>query len=468
VSALDRSGFASLRHRNFRLYLLGQSISQAGTWMQTVAMGWLVLKLTDSGGLLGMVTAAQFVPALLLGPYAGALADRRSRWRILQTAQILAGVCSAVLAVLVSTDLIQVWSLFVLAVAIGTVNAFDTPVRSSFVYEMVGPEDITGAVGVGSTSNNVARIIGPAVAGALIAGLGVASCFYVNSASYLVCTVTFLLMRRHEFEPATVAAGRSGNVREGLRVVWRDPRLRTPLLMAVVIGALAYENQISLPLLARFTFEASAGSYGVMSSAMGVGAVLGGVLIARSGQANHRRLGYAALSLGAAMLLASAMPSLSLMVAALVVVGAGSVAFVTMTSATLQLTAPTEMRGRVLALYVTALIGTTPVGGPVIGWIGEVLGPRATYVAGGLACVVTAAVGWRSLTRSHELSVTATDATAIEELAVREAEGIEADAASAMPTNPDAQSIDGRRAPAASATAEVAEPEVGPGSRPPG
>ncbi len=435
MSALDHSGFASLRIRNFRLYLTGQSISQAGTWMQTVALGWLVLKLTGSGSLLGLVTAAQFVPALLFGPYAGALSDRRSRWHILMLTQVLAGLLAGLLAVLVSTDVVGVWSLFVLAALIGTVNAFDVPIRSSFVYEMVGPDEITGAVGVGSTVNNVSRIVGPAVAGGLIAGLGLASCFYVNALSYVVCVTTFSMMRRRDFVPKKQPEEGSGNVREGVRVVWADPRLRTPLLMSLVIGALAYENQISLPLLAKYAFGGDAGSYGFLSSAMGVGSVLGGLVVARSGRASHRRVGYAALFLGVAMLAASAMPSMGTVIAAMVVVGAGSVAFITMTSATLQLTAPVEMRGRVLALYVTALLGTTPIGGPVIGWIGQVVGPRATYVTGGVACVVTAAVAWRSLARAHEQAVSEEEATAIEARAVREGEEVEADSASAMPVN---------------------------------
>ena len=324
VSVLDTSGFASLRHRNFRFYLAGQSISQAGTWMQTVAMGWLVLKLTGSGGLLGLVTATQFVPTLLFGPYAGALSDRVSRWHILQTTQVLAGVLAAFLGVLVVTDSIRVWSLFVLAGAIGTVNAFDVPVRSSFLYEMVGPADITAAVGVGSTTNNVSRIVGPAIAGALIATVGLASCFFVNAASYVVCIVTFLLMRRAEFEPKPEAKNRKGQVREGLRIVWRDPRLRTPMLMTVAIGTFAYENQISLPLLAKYTFGGDAGSYGVLSSAMGVGSALGGILVARSGRSSHRRVGIAAVVLGVAMLVASVMPGLGTAMVALVVVGGGA------------------------------------------------------------------------------------------------------------------------------------------------
>ena len=435
MSRLDRSGFASLRHRNFRLYLGGQSISQAGTWMQTVAMGWLVIELTGSGGLLGLVTAAQFLPVLILGPIAGAISDRRSRWHMLQTTQVLAGLLAGVLGVMVATDTIQVWSLFVLAALIGTVNSFDTPVRSAFMYEIVGPDDITGAVGVGSTVNNVSRIVGPALAGLVIATLGIAACFFANALSFVACIVTFLLMRRAEFQPKPPSKGSKGQVRAGLRVVWVDPRLRTPMLMTLVIGTLAYENQIALPLMAKFTFGGNAGSYGFLSSALGVGSVVGGLLVARSGRATHRRLGLAALFLGVSMLIASAMPSMLTMVLALVVVGAGSVAFITMTSATLQLTTPAEMRGRVLALYVTAIIGTTPFGGPVIGWIGEVVGARATYVVGGLGCIVTVAVAWRSLARSTEAQVSDEDAAAIERRAVREAEEVEADAASAMPVN---------------------------------
>ena len=428
-------GFSSLRNRNFRLYLTGQSVSQAGTWMQTVGMGWLVLDLTGNGGLLGLVTAAQFLPVLVLGPIAGAISDRRSRWHMLQTTQILSGLLAGVLGLLVAADAIAVWSLFVIAALIGTVNSFDTPVRSAFMYEIVGPDDITGAVGVGSTVNNVARIFGPAVAGAVIAGLGIAACFFANALSFVVCVVTFLLMRRADFEPKPAPKGTKGQVRAGFRVVWADPRLRTPMLMTLVIGMLAYENQIALPLIAKYAFDGDAGAYGVLSSALGVGSVLGGVLVARSGRATHRRLGLAVVFLGVTMLVASAMPTMGAMVVALVVVGAGSVGFLTMTSATLQLHAPGDMRGRVLALYVTAIIGSTPVGGPIIGWVGEAISARATYVVGGLACLATAAVAWRSLARATASVVSDEQAAEIERRAVREAEETEADAASSMPVN---------------------------------
>ena len=324
------SGFAALRHRNFRLYLMGQGLSQAGTWMQTVAMGWLVLKVTGSGGMLGLVSAAQFAPTLLFGAFAGTLADRHSRWHMLQITQVLAAVIAIALGLMVVTDTISVWSLFVLAAAFGTVNAFDMPIRSSFVYELVGPDDITSAVGIGSTTNNVARIVGPGIAGVLIAAFGLAVPFLVNGVSFLAITIALLLMRQSEFVPKVPVKREKGQIREGIKVVWADSRLRTPMLMTVVIGMLAYENQISLPLFAKYTFDREATGYGILSSVMGVGSVAGGLLIARFGRATHKRLGFAAAFLGGSMLLAAVMPTFWTMSAALLLVGAGSVAFITM------------------------------------------------------------------------------------------------------------------------------------------
>jgi len=428
-------GFAALRHRNFRLYLMGQGLSQAGTWMQTVAMGWLVLKVTGSGGMLGLVSAAQFTPTLLFGAFAGTLADRHSRWHMLQITQVLAAVIAIVLGLMVVTDTISVWSLFVLAAAFGTVNAFDMPIRSSFVYELVGSEDITSAVGIGSTTNNVARIIGPGAAGVLIAAFGLAVPFLVNGVSFLAIAIALLLMRQSEFVPKAPVKREKGQVREGIKVVWADSRLRTPMLMTVVIGMLAYENQISLPLFAKYTFDREATGYGILSSVMGVGSVIGGLLIARFGRATHKRLGFAAAFLGGSMLLAAVMPTFWTMSAALLLVGAGSVAFITMNSATLQLTSPVEVRGRVMALYITAIIGTTPIGGPIIGWIGQHIDPRATYITGGLACLLTAAFAWPSLRRSTEESLPAEEEAAIHRSAIIDAETLVGDLDSEIPIN---------------------------------
>jgi MFS family permease len=403
--------------------------------MQTVAMGWLVLKVTGSGGMLGLVSAAQFMPTLLFGAFAGTLADRHSRWHMLQITQVLAAVIAIALGVMVVTDTISVWSLFVLAAAFGTVNAFDMPIRSSFVYELVGPDDITSAVGIGSTTNNVARIIGPGAAGVLIAAFGLAVPFLVNGVSFLAITIALLLMRQSEFVPKAPVKREKGQIREGVKVVWADSRLRTPMLMTVVIGMLAYENQISLPLFAKYTFDREATGYGILSSVMGVGSVIGGLLIARFGRATHKRLGFAAAFLGGSMLLAAVMPTFWTMSAALLLVGVGSVAFITMNSATLQLTSPVEVRGRVMALYITAIIGTTPIGGPIIGWIGQHIDPRATYITGGLACLLTAAFAWPSLRRSTEEALPAEEEEAIHRSAIIDAETLVGDLDSEIPIN---------------------------------
>jgi MFS family permease len=205
------------------------------------------------------------------------------------------------------------------------------------------------------------------------------------------------------------------------------------MLMTVVIGMLAYENQISLPLFAKFTFDREATGYGVLSSVMGVGSVIGGLLIARFGRATHRRLGLAALFLGVSMLVAAVMPTFWTMSVALLFVGAGSVAFITMNSATLQLTSPVTVRGRVMALYITAIIGTTPVGGPIIGWIGQHIDPRATYITGGLACLITAAAAWPSLRRSTEEAVSDQEAEAISKGAILQAEALAGDLDAEVP-----------------------------------
>lgn len=420
-------GRSALRHRNYRLYLVGQSLSQAGTWMQSVAMGWLVLKVTGSGGMLGLVTAAQFTPALLFGPMAGALADRYSRWKMLNVTQLLAASVATTIGVMVATGTIRIWSLMVLAALFGTVNAFDMPIRSSFVYELVGPDDLTEAVGIGSTANNVARIFGPSAAGFLIAVTSLSVPFFVNGVSYLAISISLLLMRRSEFVPKTPAPRARGQVREGIRIVWADPRLRTPLLMAVIIGMLAYENQIALPLFAKFTFGKGSAGYGLLSSFMGIGSVVGGLVVARFGRATHRRLGYAALFLGVAMTIAALMPTYTAMLVSLLVVGMGSVFFITMNSANLQLSSPPEVRGRVMALYITALIGTTPIGGPIIGWIGQHVDPRATFIVGGVTCILTVAVFWRSLAGVTEPAVSDEEAATIERLAILEAEGLVGD-----------------------------------------
>jgi MFS family permease len=400
VRALTRHTFRALESRNYRIFVMGQIVSVSGTWMQTVAQAWLVLQLTDSGVALGIVTALQFLPMLLLGPWAGVVADRCDKRRVLLVTQAVAGSLALTLGLLTATDRVELWMVYGLAFGLGLASAFDMPTRQSFVFEMVGPDHLTNAVGLNSTVMNAGRLVGPALGGILIATVGLAVCFLLNAASYLAALAALLAMRTDELHPTARAPRQPGQLREGFRYVWSTPALRTPLLMVAIIGTLTYEFQVSLPILARFTFGSGADGYGLLLSAMSFGAVIGGLVVAGRLSASHRLLGRAALVFGVLVLVAAAMPTLGATAVAMVFVGAASIAVITLANATLQLTADPQMRARVIALYGVAFLGSTPVGGPIVGWVGENLGGRAALALGGAAAVGAALVAWRSLGRA--------------------------------------------------------------------
>jgi MFS family permease len=397
IERLSRDTFRALAVRNYRLFFSAQLVSVSGTWMQGLAQAWLVLQLSGSGVALGLVTAAQFVPMLVLGPWAGVVADRVDKRRFLLLTQAVAALLALALGVLTATGRVELWMVFVLAFGLGLVNAFDMPARQAFVFEMVGPDRLTNAVSLNSIVMNAGRLVGPALGGLLIGTVGLAACFLLNAASYLAPLVALAAMRPSELHRRPPTERGPGQLREGLRYVWGHDGLRVPLLLMAVIGTLAYEFQVSLPLLARFTFDSGAGGYGLLLSAMSLGAVVGGLAFAARATPSHVRLGRAGLVFGALVLTASLMPSLAATAVVLPLVGAASIAFITLANATLQLTAAPEMRGRVIALYGVAFLGTTPVGGPIVGWVGEVVGPRAALGIGGVAALVATAVAWRSL-----------------------------------------------------------------------
>src|SRR5947209_1925876 len=269
-----RRTFSSLGSRIFRLYFFGQMVSLSGTWMQGVAQAWLVLRLTGSGTALGLVVSLQFLPVLLFAPLGGLVADRLPKRRVLFVTQSTAGLLAAVLGLTVATGIVQVWMVYVLAACLGVVNSVDNPIRQTFVIEMVGADQLANAVTLNSVMVNLARVLGPAVAGILIATVGLAPCFFVNAASYLTVLVGLTLMRPDELMPTPAQPRRRGQLREGLAYVRRTPELLTPLLMMGVIGTLAYEFQVILPLVARFSFHGGAGSYAALTAAMGAGAVV--------------------------------------------------------------------------------------------------------------------------------------------------------------------------------------------------
>jgi len=398
VAAAARRIFSSLRVPNYRLYFAGQAISLSGTWMQSVAQVWLVLDLTGSGTAIGLVLALQFLPILLLGPLGGVVADRIDKRRLLIGTQVAAALLATSLGLLVLFELVRLWMVYALACGLGFVNLVDNPTRQAFVGEMVGPDDLTNAVSLNSVLVNLARVAGPAGAGALIITVGVAPCFLINAASYLAAIAALSFMRTGQLRRTPPQPRRRGQLGAGFRYVRRTPALLIPLLMMAVVGTLAYEFQVSLPLLARFTFGGDAGTYGAMTALMGGGAVVGGLLTAAAGRRAPTALASMALLFGAVQATAALAPTRGLALAAMVPLGASSIAFLALGNATLQLASAPEMRGRVMALWAVAFLGSTPVGGPLIGWIGG-QDPRWGLGVGGVATLLCGLLAFRPLAR---------------------------------------------------------------------
>jgi MFS family permease len=389
-----RATFQSLIvSRNYRRYIAGQSVSLAGTWMQSVAQGWLVLQLTGSGTAVGLVTAFQFVPVLLFGTLGGVIVDRVDTKRLLVVTSTVFGVLALTLGILTITDTVQLWMVFAIAAGFGLVTVVDNPARQTFVLQLVGPDNLANAITLNSVNINLARVVGPAFAALLISTVGIGPCFIANAVSYLFVIVALLAVSRAELHPRVIAARAKGQVREGLRYVRSSPALRTPLVMMVLIGTLAYEFQVSLPIMAKYTFGGTAGTYGIMTGAMGVGAVLGGLATASRSRQGLLPLVQISGVFGVLILLVAVSPTLPVAVVSLVAVGAASIMFLARANTTLQLSADPAMRGRVMALWTVAFLGSTPVGGPIIGWIGQHVGARWALSIGGVTCLVAAAYG---------------------------------------------------------------------------
>jgi MFS family permease len=394
---VSRTTFAALSIPNYRRYLGGQSISLIGTWMQMTAQSWLVLTLTHSATTLGLIVALQTLPVLLLGPYGGVVADRVDKRAMMVGLQSLMGVQALVLGVLTVTGAVRVWEIGLLAALLGLNNAFENPARQSFMLEMVGSEHLRNAVSLNSTLVNVARVVGPAVAGLLIAVIGDGVCFIVNAVSFVPVVSSLLRLDARALNPSPPQKRARGQLREGLRYVRRTPSLGVPLLMMAVVGCLTYEFQVSLPYMASRGLHAGSSGFGFMTAAMGLGAVLGGLVVATRGRTGTATLVVAALAFAVAMGLATVAPSLPFELAALALVGAASISFMSTGNATLQLGADPGMRGRVMSLWFVAFQGSTPVGGPVIGAVMAGFGPRAGLGLGALTCLLVAIAGAAAL-----------------------------------------------------------------------
>jgi MFS family permease len=394
--------FRSMSVRNYRLYFAGQLVSTTGTWMQSIAQAWLVLQLTGSGVALGVTVALQFTPVLLAGAWGGLVADRVDKRRLLIGTQAAAGLLALTLGAVTALGVVQLWMIYVLALGLGAVNALDNPARRAFVAEMVGDEHISNAVSLSSAMFMAARVIGPAIAGLVIATAGVSWCFLANGLSYGVAIVVFALLRRDEFFAVEPVPRRKGQLREGLRYAWSNPALRLPLVLTAVIGTLAFNFQIVLPLLAEQTFEGDAGTFGALYALMSIGSVIGALVTAHEAQATRRYLLGAALAYGVLLIGAAAAPTLAVEMIVLVPVGAAGIAFTAMANGVLQTECAPEMRGRVAALFTVAFLGSTPIGGPIIGWVSEQLGPRAGLAVGGVATLAAAVVAIAAVRRHRE------------------------------------------------------------------
>jgi MFS family permease len=399
VARAGRLTFAALAVPNYRRYYAGQSISLIGTWMQMTAQAWLVLTLTHSSTALGGIVALQTLPVLLLAPYGGVIADRVDKRRVMIALQSAMGVQALILGLLTVTGNVQVWEIGVLAVLLGVNNAFENPSRQSFMLELVGTDHLRNAVTLNSVLVNVARMIGPAVAGILIATVGEGVCFLVNAASFVAVVASLMTLNRARLHPSTSSPRAKGQLREGFRYVRSTPDLAIPLLMMGAVGCLTYEFQVSLPVMASRGLHAGATGFGFMTAAMGVGAVLGGLLVAARGRTGLRPLVVATIAFGITLTAATLAPTLGVALVTLALVGACSIAFMSTGNSTLQLTAAPEMRGRVMALWFVAFQGSTPIGGPIVGATMALIGPRAGLGLGALTCMVVAGLGLVALRR---------------------------------------------------------------------
>jgi MFS family permease len=388
-----RQTFSSLKVPNYRLYFAGQSVSLAGTWMQMTAQSWLVLTLTHSPTDLGLIAALQTLPILLLAPYGGVVADRVDKRRLMVVLQIVMGIQALVLGLLTVFGGARFWEVCLLAVILGLNNAFENSARQAFVREMVGKDELRNAITLNSVTVNAARAVGPAIGGVLIATVGIGVCFLLNAASFAAVVTSLMIMDKSALRPTPPAPRARGQLREGVRYAAKTPTIAIPLLMMSLVGLVAYEFQVSLPVLAQQTFHSGSEVYGLMSAAMGVGAVIGGLFTAARGRTGLRPMVIAGAGFGVAMLASAYSPAVGVVFVALLFVGWANVTFLSIGNSTIQLSAEPSMRGRVIALWQVALQGTTPIGGPLVGWIIAMAGPRTGVAAGGVSCLVAAGGG---------------------------------------------------------------------------
>jgi len=393
--ALDHA-FRSLRNKNYRLFWLGQLVSVAGTWMQDVALSWLVLSLTDSPGALGLTMTIRFVPALLFSAYGGILADRLPKRETILVAQAIQMLVALALAVLTSTGAVTVAIIYVLAGLRGIIDAIEGPIRQAFVPEMVGTADLANAVALNSTLFNAARIAGPALGAAIISAAGIAACFYFNAASFVAVIAGLAAMRPDQLYPV-VRAPRDktwNQLREGFRYARSTPEVMVIFIVLGTIGAFGYNFQTLLPLVTKYLLEAGASTLALLTTAMGAGSVVAGLVAAYRSRPSQKLLLAAAACFVALLVLMGLSEWRWVTTVLLFVMGFTGVLFMTAANTQLQLQVPGHLRGRVMGIYTLLFIGTTPIGSFLIGQLAEVAGVRTTVLIMAGLCATGVGAGW--------------------------------------------------------------------------
>ncbi|WP_336320867.1 MFS transporter [Streptomyces lavendofoliae] len=384
--------FSSLKVRNYRLFFTGAIVSNTGTWMARITQDWLVLSLTGSAAAVGITTALQFLPMLLLGLYGGVIADRYPKRNLLMLSQGALGLCGLALAVLTLSGHVQVWHVYLIAFLLGLVTVVDNPARQSFYSELVGPAQVRNAVSLNSANFQSARLVGPAVAGALIASVGSGYAFLVNGLSFLAPLASLMLMRTAELHQVERAPRGKGQLREGLRYVAGRPELIWPIALVGFVGTFGFNFPIWLTAFSDDVFHAGAGTYGFLNTLMAVGSLIGALLAARRGTSRLRLLVGGAVAFGVLEIAAALSPSFWLFALLLVPIGMFGLTVNVTANSSVQLATDPVMRGRVMSLYMMVFVGGTPVGAPLLGWITDTYGARVGFATGGAVSLAAAVV----------------------------------------------------------------------------
>lgn len=384
--------FSSLKVRNYRLFFTGAIVSNTGTWMARITQDWLVLSLTGSAAAVGITTALQFLPMLLFGLYGGVIADRYPKRTLLMLSQGALGLCGLALAVLTLSGHVQVWHVYLIAFLLGMVTVVDNPARQSFYSELVGPAHVRNAVSLNSANFQSARLVGPAVAGALIASVGSGYAFLVNGLSFLAPLTSLLLMRSSELHQVERAPRGKGQLREGLRYVAGRPELIWPIALVGFVGTFGFNFPIWLTAFSGDVFHAGAGTYGFLNTLMAVGSLIGALLAARRGTSRLRLLVGGAVAFGVLEITAAFSPSFWLFALLLVPIGMFGLTVNVTANSSVQLATDPVMRGRVMSLYMMVFVGGTPVGAPLLGWVTDTYGARAGFATGGAVSLAAAVV----------------------------------------------------------------------------